>query len=153
MTIMTQLIIPVFTAFFACTGFSLIFNIRGANMLLASFGGALSWMTYLLTAAVSSDIVACFVAGAAVCLYSEIVARPRRTPSTCFLIIGLLPLVPGASIYYTMKFFVQGQYVDFANKAMNTLSCAGAIALGVMWVIALVRMLLHIKYMGLKKKS
>ncbi len=152
MSVITELILPVFTAFFACTGFSLIFNIRGVNMLLASLGGALSWMVYLLTEAVSSDIVACFVAGAVICLYSEIVARPRRTPSTCFLIIGLLPLVPGASIYYTMKFFVQGQYVDFANKGMNTLSCAGAIALGVMWIISIVRMYLHVRMFRKFKK-
>ena len=143
--IIFDLMVPVLVAFIACIGFGIIFNIRGKNLLIAAAGGALSWMIYLIVVHYNSAIMACFLGGFAVSLYSEIVARIRRTPSTCFLTIGLLPLVPGAGVYYTMKFFVQGQYSDFAAKAMNTLSCAGAIALGVMWVISMVRMLLHIQ--------
>ena len=143
--IVTELLIPMLVAFVSCIGFAVIFNIRRVNLLVAAGGGALSWLVYLVVVHYSTDILACFWGGFAISLYSEIAARLCRTPSTTFLTIGLLPLVPGAGVYYTMKYFVQGQYVDFAAKGINTLSCAGAIALGVMLVISMVRMLLHIQ--------
>ena len=140
----TELFLPVLISFIACIGFGIIFNSRGKNLLLSALGGAISWMVYLITVHYSNDILACFLSGFAVSLYAELFARIRRTPSTCFLIIGLLPLVPGAGIYYTMKYFVQGQYVEFAEKGVSVLSSAGAIALGVMLVISMFRMMMHI---------
>ena len=151
--IFTELLIPVAVAFVSCIGFAIIFNIRRLHLLVAAAGGALSWLVYLLVVHHHTDILACFWGGFAISLYSELVARPCRTPSTIFLTIGLLPLVPGAGVYYTMKYFVQGQYVDFAAKAMQTLSCAGAIALGVMLIISMVRMLLHIQEMRHEKQK
>ncbi len=141
----TELLLPVLISFIACIGFGIMFNIRDKNLFLSGLGGAWSWMVYLIAVHYTNDMFACFLGGFAISLYAEILARIRRTPSTCFLIVGLLPLVPGAGIYYTMKFFVQGQYVEFAEKGISVLACAGAIALGVMWVISMFRMLLHIK--------
>ena len=140
------LILPTTIAALGCLGFGFIFNIRRVDLLAASIGGALSWFVYLIMVHYSNDVFACFMGGIFVSLYSEIAARILRTPSTCYLIIGLLPLVPGAGIYYTMKFCVQGQYAQFAQKGMSTLTAAGAIALGVMLVISIVRMLLHLHF-------
>ena len=140
-----ELLFPVLISFISCIGFGIMFNIRGQNLLLSGLGGAISWMVYLITIHYTNEIFACFLGGFATSLFAEVLARLRRTPSTCFLIIGLLPLVPGAGIYYTMKYFVQGQYFEFAEKGINVLSSAGAIALGVMLVISMFRMLLHIK--------
>lgn len=148
-----QLLLPTLIAFVSCIGFCMIFNIRDTNMLIAATGGALAWMVYLIVVHYSDSVMANFVGGIFVSLYGEIAARIRRTPSTCFLIIGLLPLVPGSGIYYTMKFYVQGQYADFAAKGMATLTAAGAIALGVMLVISMVRMLLHIQQHFRRKKK
>ena len=141
-----QLLLPTLIAFVSCIGFCMIFNIRDTNMYIAAAGGALAWATYLVVVHYYDSVIANFVGGIVVSLFSEAVARPRRTPSTCFLIIGLLPLVPGSGIYYTMKYYVQGQYADFAAKGMATLTAAGAIALGVMLVISMVRMFLHIQH-------
>lgn len=150
--IFTQLLVPVIYAFLACIGFGILFNIRDVDLLLSAIGGAFAWMCYLIVVHYFNDILACFVGGFAISLFSEVLARLRRTPSTCFLIIGLLPLVPGAGVYYTMKFFVQGQYSEFAEKGVSTLACAGAIALGVMWVISMVRIQLHISALRRQKK-
>lgn len=147
------LLLPVFIAFVACISLGIVFNIRDSNLLISGLGGALAWMVYLVVVYYSNDILACFAGGFAVSLYSEILARIQRTPSTCFLTIGLLPLVPGAGVYYTMKFFVQGQYMEFAERGVNTLACAGAIALGVMWVISMVRMQTHISTLLRRKKQ
>ncbi len=141
----SELVLPVIIAFIACAGFGIIFNIRDRNLFHASLCGAVGWMVYLIVVHYYNDILACFFGGLAVSLYSELLARSRRTPSTCFLIVGLLPLVPGAGVYYTMKYFVQGQYTEFAERGINVLSCAGSIALGVMLVISMFRMFMHIR--------
>jgi len=140
------LLLPALIAFVSCIGFCMIFNIRDTNMLIAAIGGALAWVVYLTVDHYGDSVLANFMGGIFVSLFSEVVARIRRCPSTCILIIGLLPLVPGSGIYYTMKYYVQGQYADFAAKGMATLTAAGAIALGVMLVISMVRMFLHIQH-------
>ena len=110
-------------------------------MLYASLGGALGWLVYLLAGPYgSTDIFQYFVASIAISAYAEIVARIRKAPSTCYLIIALLPLVPGAGVYYTMKYCIQGAFDEFAATGMHTLLIAGAIALGVLWVISMVRL-------------
>ena len=39
---------PCFYAFFACIGFSMLFNIHGVGMLICAGGGGLGWLVYLL---------------------------------------------------------------------------------------------------------
>lgn len=142
---MENYVISLLSAFGACVCFSVIFNIRGKDLWIASLGGALAWLCYLLVEPLSNAIFANFVGGIFVSTYAEVVSRLRRSPSTCFLTIALLPLVPGAGIFYTMKFYVQEQYEAFSQKGLETLTIAGAIALGVMLVISLVRTLLYLR--------
>ena len=151
MELIPQLLLPTLIAFVSCIGFCMIFNIRDKNMLIAAVGGALAWAVYLIVDHYADSVMANFMGGIFVSLYAEIMARVRRMPSTCILIIGLLPLVPGSGIYYTMKYYVQGQYADFAARGMATLTAAGAIALGVMLVISMVRMFLHIQHNRVRK--
>ena len=42
-------LLPCVYAFLACIGFSMLFNIHGAGMLICAGGGALGWLCYLLT--------------------------------------------------------------------------------------------------------
>lgn len=145
--------LPVLYAFAACASFCPIFNIRGKNMLYAALGGALGWLIYLLSAGHGTDIFQYFVASIAISAYAEIVARIRKSPSTCYLIIALLPLVPGGGVYYTMKSCIQGQFEEFADTGMHTLLIAGAIALGVLWVISMVRLLIHFELFRMQRKK
>ena len=41
-------LLPCVYAFLACIGFSMLFNIHGAGMLICAGGGALGWLCYLL---------------------------------------------------------------------------------------------------------
>ena len=118
---MTELIfnwpLPCTYAFLACAGFCLIFNIHGPGILICCFGGALGWLVYLLAAIV-------------ITLYSEIMARIRRCPVTGYLVIALLPLVPGGGIYEAMLHCVRGDTQLFLSALVRTFGIAGALALG-----------------------
>lgn len=138
-----SMFLPCLYAFAACIGFCIIFNIRGKTILYASLGGSLGWLVYLLFAGSSTDIFQYFMASIVISVYSEIMARICKIPSTCFLLVALLPLVPGGGVYYTMEHCIVGDNTAFVETGLHTLGIAGAMAMGVLLVSSMMRMLQH----------
>ena len=137
---MVEFLLPCLWAFLACVGFCLIFNIRGRTILWASAGGALAWAVYLIFAFCRDAVLQSFLAILAASLYAEVVARIRKAPATVYLVVGLLPLVPGGGIYQAMEYCIAGDTMAFLTAALQTLAIAGALALGVLLVSSLVRL-------------
>ncbi|MCD8376967.1 MAG: threonine/serine exporter family protein [Oscillospiraceae bacterium] len=133
--------LPCLWAFFGCLGFCLIFNIRSAaGMALCGLGGSLGWLVYLLGELAGWGTLVCsFFAAVAVSIYSEGMARVRKCPATGYLTVSLIPLVPGAGIYYTMEYALQGQTQRFLEQGMLTLGAAVSLAAGVLVVSSAVR--------------
>lgn len=122
-------------------GFMILFNVHGWGGLLCVLGGLISWGAYLLTFHLAkNDLIAYFVAAAAASLYSEIMARIRKYPAISYLVISIFPLIPGASVYYTMNYAVRDKMSDFADKGMHTIAIAGVIAVGILLISTLFRM-------------
>ena len=129
-------IVPCICAFLACLGFTLVFNIHGVGKLICGVGGALGWLVYLLA---GSTIFAAFLASAAIGVFSEVMARLRRCPATGYLLIALLPLVPGGGIYYAMSYCVAGETQQFLDTLLHTFGMAAALAVGAMLTASLFR--------------
>ena len=110
-----SLILDFIYAYIACLAFTLIYNMRGKFVLLAPLGGSIAWIIYNMMAYTESDILQNFIATMAVSLYSETMARVYKAPVTMFLVVGLLPLVPGAGIYYTMEYLVMGNQYEIGR--------------------------------------
>ena len=124
-----------------CMGFVILFNIHGWGGLLCALGGAIAWGVYLLCLKwTGNDLTAYFWAAAAASLYSEVMARIRKYPAISYLVISIFPLIPGASVYYTMTHAVRNEMEAFADKLMHTAAIAGAIAVGVILISTLFRM-------------
>ena len=127
--------------FFGCIGFVILFNIHGPGGLLCALGGTIAWGVYLLFLRwTGNDLTAYFWAAAAASLYSEFMARIRKYPAISYLVISIFPLIPGASVYYTMTHAVRNEMDAFADKLMHTAAIAGAIAVGVILISTLFRM-------------
>lgn len=140
--LLTVWLLPCLYAFLACAGFCLIFNIHGPGIAICGGGGALGWLIYLLADFLTPSIVLRFLLAAIVItLYSEIMARIRRCPVTSYLIIALLPLVPGSGIYDAMRCCVQGDTQMFLSSLVRTFGIAGALALGAVLGSSLLRIL------------
>lgn len=123
-----------------CIGFSILFNIHGPGALLCVLGGILSWLTYLISQRLGcSVIIAYFWASLVAAAYSEAMARIRKYPAISYLVVSIFPLIPGAGVYYTMNYAVQGQTVLFASQGMHTAAIAGIIAVGILLVSTTVR--------------
>ena len=67
-------------------------------------------------------------------------ARIRKFPASSYLIIALLPLVPGAGIYYTVEHLLSGDTQNSIEQLLHTGAIAGMLAVGVLMVSTLFRM-------------
>ena len=135
-----------------CTGFAILFNIHGPGGILCTIGGILSWCTYCLSIRLSgSELIAYFWAAVISSAYSESMARIRKYPAISYLVVSIFPLIPGASIYYTMNHAVQGDMELFASRGMYTVAIAGYISVGILLVSTAVR--LHGVWMAKRKHS
>ena len=141
MAVVTELLLPVFYASLCSAAFAIIYNVYGTGILVCALGGALGWLSYLLSAPLlHSDIGQMFVAAVTISVYAEIMARVRKFPVTGYQMVAALPMVPGGGIYYTMEHAINGEIDAFLESFLHTLGLAGAIAVGVLLVSSVVRM-------------
>ena len=140
---MQEFFLPCLWAFWASVAFGLVYNIHGGGILICGLGGALGWLVYLLMQQLpTGNILAAFIAAAAIAVFSECMARLRRCPVTGYLQVALLPLVPGSGIYYAMRYCVAGENELFLSTLFNTFGMAASLAVGAMLASTLVRIVM-----------
>lgn len=106
-------------------GFSCFYmNTAIRDIFYGALTGAAGWIVFKLT---DSYFAASFTVG----FISVITNWITRRPATVFMLPGLLPLVPGGGMFYTMRHAVQGSMKLSASTGFETLSAAGAIAFGI----------------------
>lgn len=141
-------------SFFATVGFAIFLN--SPKSILAHVGiiGGIGWSFYVFLMENSfTPISANFIAAALVSMSSEILARKLKHPAISFVIPGIIPLVPGLSLYNTMLYLVQNNYDSAISTGATTLFVSAAIALGVLVVSSLFRTLMILKYNSNTKKA
>ena len=67
-------------------------------------------------------------------------------PLSSYLLVALLPLVPGAGIYYAMRYCVEGETDLFLNALLHTFGVAAALSVGAMLASSVLRALLPRKH-------
>ncbi len=79
------------------------------------------------------------IASMVVCLWSELMARKLKAPTNIFMISGIIPLLPGGTLYYTMEAMLQKNKKVFIHKGLETIMItvgivAGIVAISVIFV-------------------
>lgn len=136
----TQIVIQLITGMLGSLGFALLFGLKRQYLISAALGGLLSWGLYLLGMHLFKNIfLACLLASAFSALYSEIVARIQKAPTTLFFITSVIPLIPGSTLYHACSNAVVRQWSEAKHYATVTLQYALAIAAGacIVWAITL----------------
>ena len=137
---MIDFVLSVIYAYIGCLGFGFIFHIRGKLLFITPIGSALLWSVYLaLEAPVESIVARSLIATMAAAVFCETIARVMKIPVTLFMIISILPLVPGSGIYYTMQACIASNWSLFAERGIETVGIAGAIAIGMLLISSLFR--------------
>ena len=67
-------------------------------------------------------------------------ARVRKYPAISYLVISVLPLIPGAGAYYAAQQAISGNMSLAADYALETLAVSGVMAAGILVVSTAVRM-------------
>ena len=137
---MNDLLMQFIYALFATGGFSILFNVPARQIPFCVITGALSWSTYQLCIHYDlSPILACFLASCFVGLFSDFLSKVRKEASTVFIIPGIICLVPGSNIYYTMAAMLESDFSKTASVGTETLLMAGAIAAGLLIIGSLIK--------------
>lgn len=125
----------------ACLGFALLFNIKGPGTLLCALGGVLSWAIYLLVLRASgNDLYGYFASTLFSAIYAESMARIRKYPAISYLVVSIIPMIPGTGVYYTMRYAVAGDLGMCASTGMHTAAIAGVMAVSILLVSTTVRL-------------
>lgn len=139
--VLQQLILPCLYSLIASIAFGVQFNIKLRHMIMAGIGGTLTQFIFLaFELSGTAEMLCYFFSAVAVSMYSEIMARRLHVPVNMYLVVGIIPLVPGGYIYNTMITLIGGDVESFSHQFAETVGIAGSIAMGVFAVSALVRL-------------
>ena len=135
---MRDSVIQLLTAFSGSLGFSVLFRLRRSLLFPSALGGMLSFLVYLLAGYFLrlNHFQACLLGAAFSELYSELLARCMKTPSTLFFVPAVIPLIPGSALYYAMNAVIHGRTEEAAFYGGRTGLDMLAIAIGMSLVSA-----------------
>ena len=137
----TTTILAIVESFLATLAYAILFNVP--KQYYTACG---------ITGLVTTVALASFVGTLAVVLISRILTVRKKCPITIFLVSGIIPLVPGAGIYYTAYYLVTGQMSLAAVMGLEAVKIAFAIVLGIIFVVSIPRDVFQIRYWRAKRK-
>lgn len=126
-------IITLLVSFVGSICYAGLFNTRKNRLIDAGLGGLVGWSFYLLAQGLGfAEPTRYFIAAVVINIYSELMAIYRKAPATVFLVVAVMPLVPGGALYDTMKYAVIGSWEEFGKMGAETLRIAIALAMGML---------------------
>ncbi len=130
---MIKIIIESIISAFATLGFSLFYDSPKKSYKVVFVSGFISWFLYKnLTNILNNKFVAILLASAVIGIIGEISSTKIHMPVTVFVIPGIISLVPGADMYYTMYYIIEQNSKLALHHAGNSMVFACSIALGIL---------------------
>ncbi|NMB27847.1 MAG: threonine/serine exporter [Tissierellia bacterium] len=143
MSIIKQLIFSLLSTI----GFAVLFSIPKDSIFKSGVVGAIGWIGFYISSIyLKSNIAGTFFAAITVGVLGELLARYYKKPATVYIVPGIVPLVPGAGMYYTMLALVENDFFLAANKGTETFFIAAAISIGVIISTSLSKSIKRVKY-------
>lgn len=129
---MSELLIRSIGGAIGALGFVIFFEVKANRIVASLLGSIIGTTVYLLFEqfgmhAFVSNTLAAFV----ITIYSEVAARILRSPAVVFQMPGVIVLVPGKSLYYTMSNLISGNFTEAGQNAINTLQVSAGIVDGI----------------------
>lgn len=135
-------LVTCFATLVACIGFLFVWNIHGSGACLCALGGFLTWAAFCFADNNGySYAMCCFFGTLVAASYAEVMARIRKYPAISYLVISLIPLIPGSYIYYTAQQAVQGNMNRFIHEGSLLVITAGIMAVGIILVSSAARII------------
>ena len=117
--------------------FAILFGCPRKSLPFCGLVGAVGWFVYELAVLLGMDAAAAsLLAVIPLTLLTRIFSIFCKAPVTVFLLPGIFPLVPGAGIYYTAYYFIQGNNALSLSNGITTFKIAVALATGIALVLS-----------------
>lgn len=127
-----DLFLNVMCAIVSSIAFSIFFIVPKKAIVYCTITGTISWIVYYFCSKHFGNAVSNLMASIVVGLFAEYFSVKLRLPSTVFLYIGIVMLVPGYRMYHTMEYFAKSEYLLALNSGISTVIHACSIAIGVL---------------------
>ncbi|SHJ85948.1 threonine/serine exporter family protein [Paramaledivibacter caminithermalis] len=129
-------------AFISTVGFSVLFNVPKKSIFYAGLTGGIGWTIYMYTKDITiSSTFSVFLASILVGILGEIFARVDKKPVTTFVIPGIVPLVPGYTIYLSMVNLINQDFNTAAKFGTEAVFTSGAISVAIIFVTSVAKIM------------
>ena len=135
--------VQIFGAVLISVGYALSMQTRPLSLIIAGVIGATGWSIYQAALTIGDTpltvIVATAIASGAVGASATLISRVWRTPSTALMTAGIVPLVPGITLYNGLFLLIgnaENSYnfdqgvITLFNATMIALAIASGVSLG-----------------------
>ncbi|MGI5083883.1 threonine/serine exporter family protein [Treponema putidum] len=148
------LYVHTIASFVASFCFCFLFSVPRRNICLSGLCGSVSWTILIFFQNIGINYIFATLAGAlAVGLLADLFAVLQKTPVTCFIVIGIIPLVPGFKVYKTMLFFVTDRLEQGVSEGVQAAFIAIAISVGLIISASVTRLIRAVKKKANSKKG
>lgn len=133
--------IKLLWAMLGTLGFGLIFNVRKNKLIYVMIGGFINYLAYMLTFNFTNNVfLSAAVCAVVTSLYSEVMAILLKCPTTIFILTGLIPSVPGSSLFYTMQNLVLKDSGEALRQGIITIEVILGIVSGMLFASVIMAM-------------
>lgn len=133
-------------AFFGTLGFAIIFKLKGKYLVYISVCGFFNYAIYIIALFFNwSEFWAAAVATVFVAVTAEILARILKTPTVIFTLPGVVPIVPGSALYYSVRYLLLRDFENFAASFKSTCYIALGIVCGTVVVSVIMKFIFGLK--------
>lgn len=145
--IILEILKQFFISSIGTLGFAILFGIPANAIFQSAFIGGTGWTVYYTVGQKFNSLIAgAFLGALVVGLIGEGFARYYKKPATVFIIPGIIPLVPGSGMYYTMLALVENDFSKALTKGVETFFIAAAISIGIIITTSLSRSINRAKF-------
>lgn len=127
----------IVASFLGTLGYCILYNVPRRFYIWCGVTGSLGWLVYLWAVRDTTVAGASFVAATAVVLLSRILAVYKRCPITIFLVSGVFPLIPGSSLYHTVFYLINDDYIAAGERGMAAIKIVFAIVLAIVFTVSI----------------
>lgn len=118
-----------FYSVIASAGFAIYINVPKRDVPASAVIGGLGWVLYKFLVIKTGDLVfPYFVATLLIGFLGNVCSYKYKKTSLVYILPGIIPLVPGYSMYYTMFYLVAKQYTIAVQNAADAIFIAMSIA-------------------------
>lgn len=149
---MQEVSVNVLCPFFGTVAYVVLFNVPRQYYLSCGITGIVSWLVYLGGSGFASPAAASFVAVIVAVFLSRMLAVRMKCPITIFLLAAILPLVPGAGIYFTAYYLVTNQLLLAAARGIGAVKVAFGIVVGIAFVVSIPSEVFQVHYWRGRKR-